>query len=119
MRIFSRFSAGQASSDPGPLGALGAVPPSSSWPLLHPPQYARVHPGDAFPPAYGRMNPHPRACDDSFSVGSNQHAAHQEMQILAVLEPRGEPRAWPEAILVGGHEAPGSCSGEEETRPPR
>ena len=118
-RIFSRFSAGQASSDPGALGALGAVPPSPSWLPPHPPQYARVHPGDVFPPAHGRMNPHPRASDDSFSVGSDLHATDQEMRILAAWEPRGEPRTWPEAILVGGHEAPGSRSGEEESHPPR
>ena len=118
-RIFSRFSAGQAPSDPGALWALGAVPPSSSWLPPHAAQYARVHPGDVFPPEHGRMNPHPPASDDALSADSDQHAANQEMRILAVLEPRGEPRMWPEAIFVGGHEAPGSRSGEEESRPPR
>ena len=116
--IFSRFSAGRTSSNSWASGALGAMLPSPSLPLSHASQYVRVHPDETFTPAYGRMNPHPRASDDSFSVSLDQHAARQEMQTLTAMEPPGNPRTWPETFFLGGHEAPSAFSGEEEIYQP-
>ena len=116
--IFSRFSAGRTSSNSWASGALGAMLPSPSLPLSHASQYVRVHPDETFTPAYGRMNPHPRASDDSFSVSLDQHAARQEMQTLTAMEPPGNPRTWPETFFLGGHEAPNAFSGEEEIYQP-